>query len=121
VSNLVGHSLGGSSVLELQKNHGEKTFKTNVYGTPAASFKTPDNADNQRYRNYGDHISMLDRGAESNLKTSALEHYFEAALEYKASGTVNPVAIYRGLLDAHSYDNFDHNKVSNQAYHHQPM
>ena len=31
VSNLVGHSLGGSSVLELQKNHGEKRFKTNVY------------------------------------------------------------------------------------------
>ena len=64
---------------------------------------------------------MFDRVAESNLKTSVLEHYFEAALEYKASGTVNPVAIYRGLLDAHSYDNFDQNKVSNQAYHHQPM
>jgi hypothetical protein len=64
VSKLVGHSLGGSSVLKLQKNHGEKTFKTNVYGTPAASFTTPDNADNYRYRNYGDPISMSDRGAE---------------------------------------------------------
>jgi hypothetical protein len=28
VSNLVGHSLEGSSVLELQKNRGETTFKT---------------------------------------------------------------------------------------------
>jgi hypothetical protein len=65
VSNLVGHSLGGSSVLELQKNHGEKPFKTNVYGTPAASFTTPDNKDNHRYRNYGDPISAFDRGAES--------------------------------------------------------
>jgi hypothetical protein len=27
-SSLVGHSLEGSSVLELQKNHGETTFKT---------------------------------------------------------------------------------------------
>jgi hypothetical protein len=47
VSNLVGHSLGGSSVLELQKNHGERTFKTNVYGTPAASFTTPDKQQTQ--------------------------------------------------------------------------
>jgi hypothetical protein len=121
VSNLVGHSLGGSSVSELQKNHGERTFKTNVYGTPAASFTTPDNKDNHRYRNYGDPISAVDRGVESNLKTSALDHYFEAVLEYEASGVVNPVAIYRGLIDAHSYDNFDKNKVSDQAYHHQVL
>jgi hypothetical protein len=74
-----------------------------------------------RYRNYGDPISAFDRGAESNLKISALEYYFEAALEYEEAGVVNPVAIYNGLLDAHSYDNFDKNKVSDQAYHHQPL
>jgi pimeloyl-ACP methyl ester carboxylesterase len=121
VSNLVGHSLGGSSVFELQKNHREKTSKTNVYGTPAASFTTPDKENNHRSRNYGDPISAFDRGAESHLKISALEHYFEAALEYESSGVVNPVAIYNGLTDAHSYDNFDKNMVSNEAYHHQPL
>ena len=63
---------------------------------------------------------MFDRGAESNFKASALEHYLEAALEYKTSGTVNAVAIYKGLIDERSYDNFDRNKVSNQAYHHKP-
>ena len=66
VSNLVGHSLGGAAVLELQKNHGEKTFKTNTYGAPVASITRPDNADNHRYRNYGDPNSIFDRGAESN-------------------------------------------------------
>ena len=42
VKNLVGHSLGGASVLELQKNHSERTFKTNTYGAPAVSLTRPD-------------------------------------------------------------------------------
>ena len=110
IANLVGHSLGGSSVLELQKNHGEQTFKTNTYGAPAASLTRPDNVNNHRYRNYGDPISIFDRGAQSNLKTSAFKHYIEAGAEFYNEGTVNPLAIYRGITDAHSYDNFDTNK-----------
>ena len=110
VSNLVGHSLGGAAVLELQKNHGEKTFKTNTYGAPVASFTTPDNKDNHRYRNYGDPISIFDRGAESNVKTSALKHYAMAGAELYTEGTVNPMDMYKGIKEAHSYYNFDHNK-----------
>jgi hypothetical protein len=113
VSNLVGHSLGGSSVLELQKNHGERKFKTDTYGTPAASYKMPDNKDNHRYRNYGDPISAFDRGAKSNFKRSAFNHYL--------NGGYDPMELWNGLLDAHSYDNFDKTKVSDEAYHHQPM
>jgi hypothetical protein len=74
VTNLVGHSLGGSSVLELQKNHPERTFKTNTYGAPVASITTPDNVDNHRYRNYGDPVSLLDRGAETNSKQTTGDH-----------------------------------------------
>ena len=38
VSNMVGHSLGGAAVLELQKNHAqERTFNTNTYGAPVMS------------------------------------------------------------------------------------
>jgi hypothetical protein len=120
IVNLVGHSLGGSSVLELQKNHAEKTFKTNTYGAPAASMTTPDNVNNHRYRNYGDPISMFDRGAESRLKPDALKNYAEAGAQFYTEGTVNQLSIYRGITSAHSYDNFDKNKISHEDYRHQP-
>jgi pimeloyl-ACP methyl ester carboxylesterase len=120
IANLVGHSLGGSSVLELQKNHRERTSKTNTYGAPAASITAPDNVNNHRYRNYGDPIRIFDGGAQPNIKTSALKHYIEAGAEFWTEGTVHPIALYNGITDTHSYDNFDTNKVSNQAYHHQP-
>ena len=109
VKNLVGHSLGGSSVLELQKNHPETKFRTNTYGAPAASFKAPDNIENHRYRNYLDPVSMFDRGAESKYKASAAKTIATAIL----SG--NPEHVWNGILDAHSYDNFDKNKVSSAS------
>ena len=115
VRNLVGHSLEGVSILELQKNHTETHFRTNTYGAPAASFDAPDNIENHRYRNYLDPVSMFDRGAESNFKASAVK-----TIAYGlASGT--PSDVMNGILDAHSYDNFDKNKVSNEVYRHQPM
>ena len=114
VKNLVGHSLGGVSVLELQKNHPETKFRTNTYGAPAASITTPDNIDNHRYRNYLDPVSMFDAGAESNYKASAAKTMAMAIF----SG--NPEKIGQGILDAHSYDNFDQNKVSDKPYTAQP-
>ena len=56
---------------------------------------------------------MFDRGAKSNLKKSALYHY--------ANGGFEPIEIWNGLLDAHSYDKFDKHKVSDEVYRHQPM
>ena len=114
VTNLVGHSLGGVSILELQKNHTETHFRTNTYGAPAASFEAPDNIENHRYRNYLDPVSMFDRGAESNFKSSAAKTMATAIL----SGNVEHVV--GGILDAHSYDNFDQNKVSDKPYTAQP-
>jgi pimeloyl-ACP methyl ester carboxylesterase len=108
VENLVGHSLGGASVLELQRNHGEKTYRTNVYGTPALSFKSPDGKDNNRYRNYGDPVSASDRGAQSNLKWSSIGNY--------AAGLLAPELFWAGILDSHSYKNFDKNMVSDETY-----
>ena len=113
VSTIVGHSLGGSVTLELQKNHAETKFKTNTYGAPSASYKMPDNIEKHRYRNYGDPVCMFDRGAKSNFKQCALEHY--------AMGGLDPWEIWNGLLDAHSYDNFNKHKVSDQVYRRQPM
>ena len=97
----------------MQKNHTEKRFRNNTYGTPAASYKAPDNIEHHRYGKYGDPVSMFDRGAKSNLKKSALYHY--------ADGLFEPIEIWNGLLDAHSYDKFDNNQVSDEVYRHQPM
>ena len=115
VTNLVGHSLGGVSILELQKNHPETKFRTNTYGAPAASIQAPDNIDNHRYRNDLDPVSMFDAGADSNYKASAAKTMAMAIF----SG--NPESIVNGILDAHSYDNFDKNKVSDKVYTAQPM
>jgi hypothetical protein len=108
VSNLVGHSLGGSAVLELQKNHGEKAFKTNTYNAPVNSITRPDNINHHRYRNFGDIFSVLDRQAETSFKLNAAVHYANA---YKDK---DPQEFWNGVLDAHSYDNFDNNKIGGE-------
>ena len=61
VNKLVGHSLGGSVVLELQKQYPEK-YETTTYAAPVTSFSK-----GKRYRHTGflmtDPISMFDFGA----------------------------------------------------------
>jgi pimeloyl-ACP methyl ester carboxylesterase len=112
VENLVGHSLGGASVLELQKQHADKTFKTNVYGTPTLSFTTPNQTTDNRYRNNGDPISIFDRGAEkSTPKPTSMSSITE-----NLKSQVDPFQFWRGLLTNHSYSNFDTNMVSDQSY-----
>jgi hypothetical protein len=111
VENLVGHSLGGASVLELQKNHGEKTFNTNVYGTPTLSFKNPNKITDNRYRNFTDPISILDRGAATTpSKETSMSSKVQSFM------TQTPIKFFQDLLTAHSYSNFDTNMVSDQSY-----
>ena len=92
IKNLVGHSLGGSVVLQLQNDHPERTFKTNTYGAPVMSTTKTDNDDNHRYRNYLDPVSFLDGGATQNLLI-----------------TPNP-------LESHSYENFHNIHIERQGY-----
>jgi len=62
VKKLVGHSLGGSVTLELQKQYPERNFETTTYGAPVTAF-----GKGNRYRHSGilitDPISMFDFGA----------------------------------------------------------
>ncbi len=85
IQNVVGHSLGGSVALELQKDFPDRKFKSNTYGAPVASLSGADN----RFRNYFDPVSILDRGADNTLHMG-----------------FNP----------HSFVNFDTNKVSDQTF-----
>ena len=59
VTNFVGHSLGGSVALELEKNT-PNTYETTTYGAPVVSFKG-----GNRYRHKNDPISAFDFGAKS--------------------------------------------------------
>ena len=63
IVNVVGHSLGGSVALELQKNMPERKFKSNTYGAPVLSMTPADN----RFRNYFDPVSFLDQGAVNSV------------------------------------------------------
>ncbi len=85
IMNVVGHSLGGSVALELQKNFPDRKFKSNTYGAPVCSSTAADN----RFRNYFDPVSILDRGAASSVNIG---------------------------LNPHTYSNFEKNKVSNTAF-----
>ena len=67
VTNVVGHSLGGSVALELQK--GRSSLKSRTYGAPVWD---PMGVDKQggkvdRYRNFADPFSMFDGSAQNAL------------------------------------------------------
>jgi pimeloyl-ACP methyl ester carboxylesterase len=62
VSHLVGHSLGGSTVLEMAKNRPELT--TTTYGAPVMDvFAKGSKSAPNRFANYGDPIAMFDTNA----------------------------------------------------------
>ena len=78
---MVGHSLGGSVALELmhQSKKGAlpsqaSTLESTTYGAPVVSV-----TGGNRFRNYGDPVSMFDRGAKSGwhpkpLSSGSLTH-----------------------------------------------
>ena len=66
VKQISGHSLGGSTALELQKNYkhieGTRTFGAPVFDT------VPNWSENDRYRNIGDPFSMFDFNANKSIE-----------------------------------------------------
>ena len=58
ITNLVGHSLGGSVTLEFQKNNPK--YQTTTYGAPVLQFDTKTG---KRFRFPFDPVSYLDNGA----------------------------------------------------------
>ena len=91
VRNVVGHSLGGSVALELQKNY--KGLNTRTYGSPIWDPLGQDGKVD-RYRNLLDPFSIFDRSAEINLKKNPFESF--------------------SLF--HDYWNLGHNKLSGSSH-----
>jgi len=91
VTNITGHSLGSSVALQLQKDN-HHIQNTRVFGSPVfdiiphvgSAQPRPD-----RYRSYGDPISMFDSKAQSSLPTNLNPHdYGDLAQAFDTTKTV---------------------------------
>ena len=91
IANVVGHSLGGSVALELQKNFPERNFKSNTYGAPVLSITPADN----RFRNYFDPVSFLDQGAVNSVNVGLNPHTFSNHNKNKVSNTAFKTYAYK--------------------------
>ena len=67
LTSIVGHSSGGSVVLEMRKQYPYIYLQTTTYRAPLISMTTPDSIDNTSFRTYDDPISMFDRGATMSV------------------------------------------------------
>lgn len=101
VKHIVGHSLGGSVALELQKNYPQYTTRT--YSAPVVDFGilNKDQAA-ERYRNRFDPVSIFDRRAESSLLINPLSGGFSGPHTYNNIGTKFES---KGNINAYGYVN----------------
>ncbi len=70
---MVGHSLGGSVSLELQKNHPNIIKKSRTYGAPVMDLLGSAAETVNIYRNWFDPVSIVDRGAKKSIKWNLLD------------------------------------------------
>jgi hypothetical protein len=101
IKHVVGHSLGGSVALELQKNHSGLTSTT--YGAPVWDPFGRDSLDQgfhgkvDRYRNMGDPVSIFDGSANNSIKwnpfnSKSLTHdYGNIATKFTSGGATSSV------------------------------
>ena len=73
IDTVVGHSLGGSVSLELQKNYPNRIKKSRTYGAPVRDLLGSESDNNDRYRNWLDPVSVFDRGAKKSIKWKVLD------------------------------------------------
>ena len=73
IDTVVGHSLGGSVSLELQKNYPERKLKSRTYGAPVMDLLGSESENVDRYRNWFDPVSVFDRGAKKSIKWNVLD------------------------------------------------
>jgi hypothetical protein len=68
VNEITGHSLGSAVATELQTQHPERNFKTDLYGSPF--LQIGGNMSTNRFRHPLDVFSMFDQGAQTIGNTS---------------------------------------------------
>ncbi len=73
VDTVVGHSLGGSVSLELQKNYPNRKLKSRTYGAPVMDLLGSESENVDRYRNWFDPASVFDLEAKKSIKWNVLD------------------------------------------------
>ncbi len=73
IDTVVGHSLGGSVSLELQKNYPDIIKKSRTYGAPVMDLLGSESDDVDRYRNWFDPVSIFDRGAKKSIEWNVMD------------------------------------------------
>jgi hypothetical protein len=72
VKTVIGHSLGGSVALELEKNYNHLT-SSRTYGAPVWNPLGSESNKVERYRNWIDPVSVFDRSAVKSVKWNPFE------------------------------------------------
>ena len=88
---MVGHSLGGSVSLELQKNYPDRKLKSRTYGAPVMDLLGSESENVDRYRNGFDPVSVFDRGAKKSIKWNVLD---SGSLTHDYSNIADKVATW---------------------------
>ena len=96
VKTVIGHSLGSSVALELQKNYNRIT-SSRTYVALVSDLTCRDYGKVDRYRNWFDPISILDRSASRNIKwnlvgSSSLTHDYTNLADKFTSSTQIPAS-----------------------------
>ena len=96
VKTVIGHSLGGSVALELQKNY-KHIKKSRTYGAPVFDLLGKESNNVDRYRNWTDVVSILDRSAVKSIKwnpfeSKSLTHDYGNIASNFTSSVTKPVA-----------------------------
>jgi pimeloyl-ACP methyl ester carboxylesterase len=91
IDTVVGHSLGGSVSLELQKNYPDRNLKSRTYGAPVMDLFGSESENVDRYRNWFDPFSALDRGAKKSIKWNVFD---SASLTHDYSNIADKVATW---------------------------
>ncbi len=92
IKKVVGHSLGGAVALQLQRDHPNLTSRT--YGAPVWD-PLGEDGKVERYRNWGDPVSIFDRSTNKSVKANpfdsySLTHdYSNIASKFKSGGSQN--------------------------------
>jgi hypothetical protein len=89
INNLVGHSLGSSVILQLQKERKEQIQNTRAYSSPVLNLFGSDSATAQRYRNAFDPVAILDTSATTKYSFNPFSKSFSH--DYRAAGSDNIV------------------------------
>ena len=85
ITKLIGHSLGGSVSLELEKNNPQLTFDVRTYGAPVMSSTDSGN----RYRAAYDPVSMFDTGATTIYGNTYNPHSYDNGFDNNSNNFKN--------------------------------